>query len=163
MYVVLYTCDSLWELSDLAVAISSKLPIPEDEVESDEEDDVEEIVETDQDRRRAMLDATQDAELKDLKYSFLDNFDFKFPRPSQDNDDLATTSRSAWTSIDDPPDGKNKGLLQDKGTSLVCIAPLFISLIYCPDDLIVFQRYISFLETVGNRPPDAFYESRVNF
>jgi hypothetical protein len=54
------------------------------EIESDDSD--EGIAETDQDRRNAMLDASQDADLDNLKYEFPDNFDFNLPSPRSAQD-----------------------------------------------------------------------------
>lgn len=95
---------------------ASATPILEDNDDAagtDSESD-EEIRETDQDRRKAMVDATQDADLDDFKYGFPDDFDFKLPGLREDQDDSLSNSHSA---IDTGgPSGKDKILLQDEGT-----------------------------------------------
>ncbi|KAH9838256.1 WLM domain-containing protein [Rhodofomes roseus] len=61
---------------------------PKDEPEEDEDSDVEIVEETDQERRRAMLDASTQNDLDDMKSSRTDfSSDFIFPPMSSDDDE----------------------------------------------------------------------------
>lgn len=82
--------------------------------ETDESDG--DIIETDQDRRKAMLDASQDADLDNLKYEFPDDFDFNLPSPwsSQDASSTSSTFTSAGPSHSK---GKGKAPLEDEDFS----------------------------------------------
>jgi len=86
--------------------------------ESDDSDN-DRIVETDQDRRRAMLDASQDVDLDSMKYDFPDDFEFNLPNPgsTQGVCDLST-SRFTFTSAG-PSNGKGKDKVshRNEGTS----------------------------------------------
>ncbi|TFY63788.1 hypothetical protein EVJ58_g3042 [Rhodofomes roseus] len=85
---------SQWVLPVIILADEHIMPragpstqLPKDEPEEDEDSDVEIVEETDQERRRAMLDASTQNDLDDMKSSRTDfSSDFIFP-PMSSNDD----------------------------------------------------------------------------
>jgi hypothetical protein len=81
--------------------------------------------ETDQDRRKAMLDASQDMDLDNFKYDFPDDFDFNLPRlgSTQGACDLLTSGNegSTFTNAGPSRDNGNKARSHDEG---MCSSPL---------------------------------------
>ena len=79
---------------------------------TESEDSDEEMGETDQDRRQAMLDASQDFDVDNFKYDFPDDFDFNLPQlESKSACDLLTSGNEGSTFTNAGPsrdNGKDK-------------------------------------------------------
>ncbi|KIM84879.1 hypothetical protein PILCRDRAFT_817694 [Piloderma croceum F 1598] len=100
---------------------SSSAQAPDDGDPATESDDSdEEIGETDQDRRKAMLDASQDIDIDNFKYDFPDDFDFNLPHPgsTQGACDLLTSGDEGSTFTNAGPsrdNGKANARSRDEG------------------------------------------------
>lgn len=88
----------------------------DDDSETESDNDEEGTAETDQDRRKAMLEAMQDTDLDSLGYGFPDDFEFNLPSPgsAQGGCDLPSNNNSGSTFTNK---GKDKATSQNEGTS----------------------------------------------